>query len=104
MPLGWIVRRIWLESIQLPLLLLSILFIIRHTKKFIKRDDSASKAKENILAVLISGSLLGLTIFTKVPAFSMIPLVGYLVYTTYNKNRKILGIWFIPIISISLIW
>ena len=104
MPLGWFIRRIWLESIQLPLLLLSILFIVRHTKNFINRDDSASKAKENILPVLISSSFLGLTIFTKVPAFSMIPLVGYLVYTTYNKNRKILAIWFIPIISISLVW
>lgn len=104
MPLGWFIRRIWLESIQLPLLLLSILFIVRCTKNFIKRDDSASKGKENILPVLISGSLLGLTIFTKVPAFTMIPLVGYLVYTTYNRNRKILGIWFIPIILISLFW
>ena len=34
----------------------------------------------------------------------MIPLVGYLVYTSNNKNLKILGIWFIPVISISLIW
>jgi hypothetical protein len=34
----------------------------------------------------------------------MIPLVGYLVYTSSNKNWKILGLWFIPVISIPLIW
>lgn len=27
-----------------------------------------------------------------------------LVYTSSNKNRKILGIWFIPVVLIPLIW
>jgi hypothetical protein len=90
MPMGWFIRRIWLESIQLPLILLSILFVVRPTK--------------NVLAVLISGCFLGLAIFTKLPAFTMIPLVGYLVYSYNQKNWKTLGIWVIPVISISLVW
>ena len=40
--------------------------------------------------VFISGVLLGLTYSTKIPAFTMIPLVGYLVYTSNNKNLKFL--------------
>jgi 4-amino-4-deoxy-L-arabinose transferase-like glycosyltransferase len=104
MPVGWFVRRIWLESIQLPFLLLSILLVVRRPNVPTKNNDNGSKAKENILMVLLSGVLLGLALFTKIPAFTMIPLVGYLVYTSNNKNLKILGIWFIPVISISLIW
>ena len=105
MPLGWFIRRIWLESIQLPFLLLSILLVVHHAKDPLKNNgDNDGKAKENILLVLISGILLGLSIFTKIPAFTMIPLVGYLVYTTNKKNLKILGIWFIPVFSIPLIW
>ena len=104
MPVSWFIRRIWLESIQLPFLLLSILLVVRQAKDPMKNSDTGGKAKENILMVLISGLLLGLAIFTKIPAFTMIPLVGYLVYTTNKKNLKILGIWFIPVISIPLIW
>ena len=104
MPVSWFIRRIWLESIQLPFLLLSILLVVRQAKDPMKNSDTGGKAKENILMVLISGLLLGLAIFTKIPAFTMIPLVGYLVYTTNKKNLKILGIWFIPVFSIPLIW
>jgi cytochrome b561 len=45
-----------------------------------------------------------LAILTKIPIFTIIPLVGYLVYTSSNKNWKILGLWLIPVISIPLIW
>jgi hypothetical protein len=34
----------------------------------------------------------------------MIPLVGYLVYTSSSKNWKILGLWLIPVILIPLSW
>jgi hypothetical protein len=104
MPVGWFIRRIWLESIQLPILLVSILLVIRRAKEQTKNYDDRSKGMDNILLVLISGVLLGLAIFTKIPAFTMIPLVGFLVYTSNNRNLKILGLWFIPVISISLIW
>jgi hypothetical protein len=104
MPVGWFIRRIWLESIQLPIFLVSILLVTRRTKEQTKNYDNRSIGTDSILLVLISGVLLGLAIFTKIPAFTMIPLVGYLVYTSNNRNLRILGLWFIPVISISLIW
>jgi Dolichyl-phosphate-mannose-protein mannosyltransferase len=103
-PVGWLIRRIWLESIQLPFLLLSILFVVRSTPDLTTSDGNVGRTKENVLVVLTSGIFLGLAIFTKIPAITMIPLVGYLVYTTYNKNMKLLGVWFIPVVSISLVW
>ena len=103
-PLNWMIRWILLDSIQLPLLLSSILFAIYHDRN--KNTDLKNKgnnARKNILVILISGIFLGLTIFTKVPAFIMIPVVGYLIYTN-NKNFKSLGLWLIPVISIPMIW
>jgi hypothetical protein len=101
MPITWILRKILLESLLLPLLLSSILFAL-YTKD--QKRDCNIKTNKNILIVLLSGIFLGLAIFTKIPIFTMIPLVGYLVYTYANKNWKILGIWFIPVILIPLIW
>jgi Dolichyl-phosphate-mannose-protein mannosyltransferase len=104
MPSGWFIRRIWLESIQLPLLLVSILLVLRQPKKQTEARDNRGLEKDKILLVLISGLLLGLSIYTKIPAITMIPLVGYLVYTYSSRNLSILGLWFIPVISIPLIW
>ena len=104
MPLGWFVRRIWLESIQLPLLLASILLVTRGSNKQKTNNVSRDTKEDRILLVLISGILLGLSIFTKVPAVTMIPLVGYLVYTANNRNLMMLGLWSIPVISIALVW
>ncbi len=101
MPITWILRKILLESLILPLLLSSILFAL-YTKD--QKRDYNIKNNKNILLVLLSGILLGLAILTKIPIFTMIPLVGYLVYTSTNKNWKVLGLWFIPVISIPLIW
>src|SRR5918999_737821 len=100
MPITWLLRKILLESLLLPLLLTSILFAL-----YIKKDQKRNyNIKNNILITLLSGIFLGLAILTKVPIFTMIPLVGYLVYTSSNKNWKILGLWLIPVISIPLIW
>ena len=105
MPLGWFIRRVWLESIQLPFLLLSILLVVRRQAKGTTENDGNNQnEKISILIILISGVFLGLGIFTKIPVFAMIPLVGYLVYTNNHRNLKLLGIWFIPILSIVLIW
>ena len=34
----------------------------------------------------------------------MIPVVGFLIFTNSNKRLKVLGLWFIPVILIPLIW
>src|SRR5919109_5286394 len=85
MPITWILRKIFLESILLPFLLLSVLFALYSNKdnsihfKF-NRNIRRSKVQNQdiFFLVLLSGIFLGLSIFTKVPAFTMIPLVGYL--------------------------
>jgi 4-amino-4-deoxy-L-arabinose transferase-like glycosyltransferase len=129
MPLTWLTRRIYLDSIQLPFLLSSILFAVYYcrcaanqeykNKKRIPGLFFKQRAIPPLLLLLLSGIFLGLAIFTKIPAFTMIPLVGFLVYTKnnnngvkstlnlhfrYNKNIKPLAVWFIPVILIPLIW
>ena len=72
--------------------------------------------------VLLSGIFLGLAIFTKIPAFTMIPLVAFLLVYGPNRNNdnnridnksnrtekktklKALGLWLIPVILIPSIW
>ena len=94
MPITWLLRRILLDSILTPFLLSSVLLAI-YTK------DSTSK---KFIFTLFSGICLGLAIFTKAPAFAFVPLVGFLVYSNNKRNLKILGLWLVPIILISLIW
>jgi 4-amino-4-deoxy-L-arabinose transferase-like glycosyltransferase len=115
MPITWILRKIFLESILLPFLLLSILFALYSSNKgsihfkykTANRNVFGYKIKNQgtIFLVLLSGIFLSLSIFTKVPAFTMIPLVGYLICictntdkSSSNKNNhnidfKKLGIW-----------
>ena len=59
---------------------------------------------QNIILLLSSGIFLGLTIFTKVPAITLIPLVGFIVFTNNKKSFKALGLWIIPVILIPLMW
>src|ERR687889_1423796 len=106
MPITWVLRKILLESLLLPLLLLSILLALYASKDQIRRNYNSNKWRiiknKNTLLVLLSGIFLGLAILTKIPIFTMIPLVGYLVYTSSNKNWKIVGLWLIPVILIPL--
>jgi Dolichyl-phosphate-mannose-protein mannosyltransferase len=97
MPTTWIARRVMLESIQLPFLLSSILFAI-----YLKGDPRINN--KNIILILLSGIFLGIAIFTKITVFSLIPLVAFLILTNNKKNLKTLGLWFIPVILIPLIW
>jgi hypothetical protein len=100
MPITWLIRRILLDTIQLPFLLSSILFAVYYTKDL----KSSSNNNKRIISVLLSGIFLGLSIFTKVPVFTMIPLVSFLIFTNNNRNLKTLGLWFIPVILIPLLW
>ncbi|HJT47540.1 MAG TPA: hypothetical protein VJ729_05100 [Nitrososphaeraceae archaeon] len=112
MPLTLMTRIVWLESIQLPFLLSSILFATYTKKASVKEGSSTDKVDKNKRNILIlsmsSGIFLGLTIFTKMPAFTFIPLVGYLVFTTISHMNKIkfkaIVSWLSPVLSIPLIW
>jgi hypothetical protein len=96
MPATWFTRMVLLDSLLLPLLLSSILLALYTTTR-------STKKKTNNVLILLSGVFLGLAIFTKVPAFTMIPLVGFLVYRN-TRSLKSLGTWFVPVILIPLIW
>src|ERR671918_215323 len=112
MPLTWVLRRIFLESILLPFLLSSILFAIKNQEGSVgvqlRRRSRCNQMDLNALQcptfqILISGILLGLAIFTKIPIVAMIPLVAYLVYKS-NKSLLLVGFWFVPVILIPTIW
>ena len=119
MPISWLMRRIYLDSILMPFVLSSILIAIylRRKKEIIASNDindnnittknvsikkGLAKNKEIILT-LVSGILLGLAIYTKVPAITIIPVVGYLIFANTRK-WKMLGLWFIPVVMIPLLW
>jgi 4-amino-4-deoxy-L-arabinose transferase-like glycosyltransferase len=112
MPSTWFLRRIVLDSILLPFLLSSVLFAL-YTKQATIKDHY----KKSILLTLFSGIFLGLAIFTKAPAFTMIPMVAFLIYSISNfkaNNASIsnnnkrswgrIGLWFIPVVLIPAIW
>lgn len=93
MPMTWLVRRILLDSILLPFLLASI---------FLAMNSKNSNHKS--LIVFLSGVCMGLAIFTKIPAFAMMPLIAGLVYFGNKKNVKLVALWLMPVILIPLIW
>jgi hypothetical protein len=146
-PLAWLFRRMYLDPIQLPFLLTSILFALytgirarqKEPKEVVmvksREDGGGSSEKigggrqgriveqvqaegynnynyhgrtsmsyQNIILLLSSGIFLGLTIFTKVPAITLIPLVGFIIFTNNKKSFKALGLWIIPVILIPLMW
>ncbi|HZA07044.1 MAG TPA: hypothetical protein VE619_05005, partial [Nitrososphaeraceae archaeon] len=101
MPLSWMTRRIFLESIQLPVILSSVLAAIyligsKESKKNAAPEKRPQDSNFNFnpynskILVLTSGIFLGLAIFTKIPAIAMIPVVGFLIYTNigYTKNSN----------------
>lgn len=103
MPLSWLIRRLYIDPIQLPFILLAILFAVYVDKR--TKNDTFNL----IPTALLSGIFLGLAIFTKIPAVCLIPLVGYLVLkgSSINrgkKNRTVLAVWLIPVILIPSLW
>jgi hypothetical protein len=105
MPLSWLIRRVYLDTILMPFLLSSILFALYNINSWSNSNSNSNNRKNrSLIPILLSGILLGLAIFTKIPAVTMIPLVGFLVYANNGRNFKVLGLWFIPVILIPLIW
>jgi hypothetical protein len=105
MPLTWLLNRVVLDSIQLPFLLLSVLFAVYCSKLQFKNSGDGAKMK---ILVLVSGIFLGIGIFTKLSGLVMIPLIVFLIlnYLRYSRVEKLrlLGIWFIPVLFIPMIW
>jgi hypothetical protein len=105
MPMTWLLRRILLDSILLPFLLSSIFFAI----KFKESVDSNKKHDCQIELAVLSGIFMGIAIFTKIPAFTFLPLLLYLVTINdrsknWRSKVKILAILSIPIVLIPAIW
>ena len=92
MPISWITRRILLDSILLPFVLLSILLALY-----------SQKSQRKTILVFASGVFLGIAILTKIPVFTMIPLVVYLVYSQH-KSKRLLILVLMPAILIPMIW
>ena len=91
MPITWFTRRILLDSILLPFVLLSVLLAI-YSK------DSKHKSSTAIL----SGVCMGIAIFTKEYMAVMIPLLIFIFYK--NGEIKRIWLWLVPVILIPLIW
>jgi len=118
MPSSWLMRSVFLETIQLPLILLSILFALYYTKNYHDKLTSEDGKYYDLLLLLLSslsGIFLGLAIFTKIPAFTFIPVVAYLIvvgggWMNHGKKRatierlRILRFWFIPVILVPILW
>ncbi len=98
-PLSWLLRWILLDSILLPFLLLSILLAII-SNNYLKRNESNS----GTLLFISSGLSLGLAIFTKIPAFVIIPLIGFLIFKNTDRSAKRIRLWLLFVILIPMIW
>lgn len=97
MPITSLLMRVLLDGIQLPFFLSSVFFADR-----VNINDLNNNRR--FVITLLSGVLLGLAIFTKIPVSIMVLLVGFLVFTNNKNNFKVLGIWLIPVILIPMIW
>jgi len=94
MPFTWMTRRIFLESIQLPFILTSILLIL---------SLGRGQQQNTKFTLIISGIFLGLAIFTKIPAFTIIPL-GIIMTYLLTRNKKYVLLWLVPVILVPLMW
>ena len=96
-PSTFLTRWILLDSLLIPVVLSSILFAILCFRR-------STSAKKTLSFTLISGTFMGLAIFTKIPALTMIPLVSYLILGANKKNLRSLGLWFAPVLIIPALW
>lgn len=97
MPVTWMTRWILLDSIQLPFILLSMLLAIKSS--MLDRNQ-----RSRTVIIFVSGVSLGLAIFTKIPAFTMIPLISYLILRPNESRLVSIVIWVIPTILIPSLW
>lgn len=92
LPFTWVFKRILLDSIAVPLVLGAILLAIY-----------SIKTKQKRILIIFSGCLLGLAVFTKIPTFTMIFVVAWIIYTDRKKISDV-SLLLIPFMLIPLIW
>jgi hypothetical protein len=86
---------------MLPFLLTSVLLIL----------EIRSHPKHVRTLSILSGICLGLAIFTKIPSFTLIPVLVFLIYQNIDREKfaatnriKILAIWLLPVILVPMVW
>lgn len=114
-PMTWFLNRVLLDNLLLPFLLTSILF----ASIYVRNNPNEYFAKirhKKMISIVLSGIFLGIAIFTKLPAFTMIPAVGLLVFLNIRSSNsskdtktrvkilKLFVIWIVPVIIVPLIW
>ncbi|HEX9317305.1 MAG TPA: glycosyltransferase family 39 protein [Nitrososphaeraceae archaeon] len=102
MPMTWIFRRVYLDTLLMPLLFSSILFALYSGNRNKVGDVRPNLVDKRIL-ILLSGIFLGLAIYTKIPTFTLIPIVACIVYFNTKSARRVL-MWIVPVLLIPLLW
>ncbi len=105
MPLTWLLRRGVLDSIQLPFMLLSVLFAVYYINW--QKSGYRNEVNKQRILLSLSGMFMGLGIFTKLTGVTMVPLIVYLL--TENRlfersNLRPVLLWLVPVILVPLIW
>jgi hypothetical protein len=111
MPFTWLTRRIFLESIQLPFILTSLLLILslgrrqqeQPQQQLQEQQPKQGQKQYTRLTLIVSGIFLGLAIFTKIPAFTIMPLGMIMTYLVTRKKTYLL-LWLIPVLLVPLLW
>ena len=93
MPMTWMLRRILLDGLALPLVLSSIL---------LAAHSGGGSAWRGGALVACSAALLGLAAFTKLTAVSMVPVVAYLVASA--RGRAALAAWLALAAAVPAAW
>jgi Dolichyl-phosphate-mannose-protein mannosyltransferase len=101
MPSSWLLERILLDNFLVPFLLSSILFAVGIPKSEL---NNGLHDRRQVVLVLISGIFLGLAVFTKIPAFTFIPIAGFLVFSNTSRSFRLLGLWLGTVIIIPSLW
>ena len=92
MPITWMLRRVLLDSLALPLVLSSMLLAMH--------SGRAGRAGPALAAC--SAALMGLAVFTKATAVCMAPVAAYLLVSARGWRR--LPAWLAPVVAIPAAW
>lgn len=92
MPITWMLRRVLLDSLALPLVLSSMLLAMH----------SGRAGRAGPVLAGCSAALMGLAVFTKATAVCMVPVAAYLLVSARGWRR--LPAWLAPAVAIPAAW